>query len=186
MMFFLPKVLLPKEPMSTTPLYYAFGILAGSAYGFTPLQTVYRQVDTHFQRSASSWTENDLQEALNLIESQYQCDEQTTQKLQNKCKAQKQKAINRAQAADAKAKKKYEAELAKAAAKPDGLAVLGIFYEIQQGDNNQWSDLTAKLAQVKEPKGDPVIISSLSLKNFLPRHVQMYKLPCPKNFLLST
>ena len=58
--------------------------------------------------------------------------------------------------------------LKKAAAKPDGLAVLGIFFEIQQSDNNQFSDLTAKLAQVTKPKGDAVTISSLSLKNFLP------------------
>ena len=58
--------------------------------------------------------------------------------------------------------------MAKAANKPDGLAVLGIFFVIQQGDNNQWSDLTAKLAQVKKPKGDAITLSSLSLENFLP------------------
>jgi carbonic anhydrase len=58
--------------------------------------------------------------------------------------------------------------LGQAAAKPDGLAVLGIFYEIQRGDNNQWSELTAKLAQVKKPKGKATTISSLSLENFLP------------------
>ena len=55
-----------------------------------------------------------------------------------------------------------------AAAKPDGLAVLGIFYEIQRGDNKQWSDLTAKLGQVKKPNGNAATISSLSLENFLP------------------
>ena len=58
--------------------------------------------------------------------------------------------------------------MGKAASKADGLAVLGIFYEIQQDDNNQWSDLTSKLAQVKKPKGDAVTLSSLSLENFLP------------------
>ena len=59
--------------------------------------------------------------------------------------------------------------MAKAANKPDGLAVLGIFFVIQQGDNNQWSDLTDKMAKVKDPsQQSSAAISSLSLENFLP------------------
>ena len=58
--------------------------------------------------------------------------------------------------------------MGQAAAKPDGLAVLGIFYSIQRGDNIQWTELSAKLAEVKKPKGNAATISSLSLENFLP------------------
>ena len=38
--------------------------------------------------------------------------------------------------------------------KEGSVAVLGIFYSIQRGDNIQWTELTAKLAEVKKPKGN--------------------------------
>ena len=59
--------------------------------------------------------------------------------------------------------------MAKAAAKSDGLAVLGTFFQIQQKDNNIWSDLTGKLQKVKKPKEGAVNFSGLSLASFLPK-----------------
>ena len=39
--------------------------------------------------------------------------------------------------------------------------MLGIFFVIQQGDNNQWSDLTDKMAKVKDPSQQKVIQAEL-------------------------
>lgn len=100
-------------------LFLAVTVLAGSTFAFPPLGQVYRSVDTHFLgRSAASWTENDLQTAIDMIEGQYTCEDYAdSSKLQNKCLAQKAKAIVRATAKDAKNKQKFDVENAKAAAK---------------------------------------------------------------------
>ena len=58
--------------------------------------------------------------------------------------------------------------LAKAAAKPDGLAVLGTFFHIQKEDNSVLSDLTKKLQQIQEPNEISENLSGLSLASFIP------------------
>ena len=58
--------------------------------------------------------------------------------------------------------------LAKAAAKPDGLAVLGTFFHIQKEDNSVFSDLTKKLQQIQEPHEISENLSGLSLASFIP------------------
>jgi len=63
--------------------------------------------------------------------------------------------------------KKY-GSLAKAAAKPDGLAVLGTFFHIQKEDNSVFSDLTKKLQQIQEPNEISENLSGLSLASFIP------------------
>jgi len=107
-------------------LFHAVTVLAGSTFAFPPLGQVYHQVDLHFStlnsltRSGSSplWSENDLQSAIDMIENQYECDDyEDSSKLQNKCLAQKAKAIVRATATDSKNKQKFDNANAKAAAK---------------------------------------------------------------------
>ena len=58
--------------------------------------------------------------------------------------------------------------LAKAAAKPDGLAVLGTFFHIQKEDNSVFLDLTKKLQQIQEPREISENLSGLSLASFIP------------------
>ena len=59
--------------------------------------------------------------------------------------------------------------LTKAAAKPDGLAVLGTFFQIKENDNEFMSEFTSKLKNFQEPQeGKLVKVFDLSLANFIP------------------
>ena len=61
--------------------------------------------------------------------------------------------------------------LGTAADKSDGLAVLGIFFDITQGDELRWQALTSELAKVKNPneKVESFKLSNMSLNSFLPK-----------------
>ena len=58
--------------------------------------------------------------------------------------------------------------LAKAAAQPDGLAVLGTFYHIQKEENKVWSNFVNQLQQIEEPQKIIENFYELSLASFIP------------------
>ena len=59
--------------------------------------------------------------------------------------------------------------LASAASKSDGLAVLGVFFHIQRGDNEAWSDLLTSLEKLKGPHQTVESnLNGLPLESFVP------------------
>ena len=62
---------------------------------------------------------------------------------------------------------RYES-LEKAASNPDGLAVLATFFQIQRGDNSQWSKLVSGLQSVKTASKRGYEVTELSLRHFIP------------------
>ena len=55
----------------------------------------------------------------------------------------------------------------------DALAVLGIFFEIQQDDNKHIEKLIEAVKEVKE-NGDETEMKQMPLKDFLPRNTDQY------------
>lgn len=60
------------------------------------------------------------------------------------------------------------ANLASAASKSDGLAVLGVFFHIQRGDNQAWSDLLTSLEKLKEAHQTVESYLGVPLRSFVP------------------
>jgi len=127
MQFFLAATVLAGSTFATPVANEFANAFAGSKVPFPVLGQVYKQVDLHFNNlypigrstgASALWSESDLQTAIDMIEGQYDCEAlEDSSKLQNKCLAQKAKAIVRAIATDSKNKQKFDNANAKAAAK---------------------------------------------------------------------
>ena len=60
--------------------------------------------------------------------------------------------------------------LASAASKKDGLAVLGVFFHIQRGDNEVWRDLLTSLEKLRSPHQTVESYLELPLKSLVPSY----------------